>query len=668
MALNRRNGSRFEANIWPGFVDAMTALLLVLMFVLTIFMFLQYVLQETISGQRGEIDQLTFELTALAEVLGLEQQRGDRLERDLSITRSTLSLANDTIASQTALISGLRADNADAQARIASFEEQVASLLARNDELGRTLAAARTESAERGESLRATEAEVARLETELSEEISASEALRLALASARDEIDAQAEAARLAAAQREALELLVADLKDDLAGRKATLAELAADLSALEDSEATLHTNLTGTEETLAAIRTGLAERDAELEKALAELSDTELVLLAAQGALTAAEAREEGTAADLAETETALLSTEEALAAARARLTALEADLEASERERLREAGAAAQLRALLAEIDPDAPDELAGRAAAEALRRRLAEADAEMTAMTLALEEQRREAEETLTLLAAAEVARTTLETARADDLSELDRQRALIATANRALTDQRTQATEARRRVTLLNQQAAELSRQIATLQGLLNAAEARDAANAVQIEALGSRLNSALAQVASDERRRAAALEAEARDLRNYRSEFFGQLRELLGERDGVRIVGDRFVFSSKVLFAQGDATLGPRGQAELSRVADVLLEVAGEIPAEINWILRVDGHTDIVPINSPRFANNWELSQARALSVVLYLINERGLPADRLAATGFGEHQSITTGTSPADLARNRRIELKLTER
>ena len=142
-----------------------------------------------------------------------------------------------------------------------------------------------------------------------------------------------------------------------------------------------------------------------------------------------------------------------------------------------------------------------------------------------------------------------------------------------------------------------------------------------------------------------------------------------MQEILGEREGVQVVGDRFVFPSEVLFAPGSATLGAEGQAQVARVAAVIRDIADDIPPEIDWILRVDGHTDRTPVGPGRgFRDNWELSQARALSVVRYMVDVEGLPADRLAATGFGEFQPIDTGDSPEALARNRRIELKFTER
>ncbi len=159
-----------------------------------------------------------------------------------------------------------------------------------------------------------------------------------------------------------------------------------------------------------------------------------------------------------------------------------------------------------------------------------------------------------------------------------------------------------------------------------------------------------------------------LEAEAQDLANYRSEFFGRVRDILGDRPGIQIVGDRFVFSSEVLFGAGSATLGAQGRGQLADVASVIREIQGEIPEGISWILRVDGHTDNIPISGGTFADNWELSQARALSVVRYLITSEGLPSDRLSANGFGEFQPVDPANTPEARARNRRIELKFTER
>ena len=233
-------------------------------------------------------------------------------------------------------------------------------------------------------------------------------------------------------------------------------------------------------------------------------------------------------------------------------------------------------------------------------------------------------------------------------------------------------------------------AGLRKQLAELSALLDSAEERDREAGVQIQELGSRLNRALAQVAAEQRRRAEAerqraeLEAaeaerlrrekealgeEVVDLAAYRSEFFGTLRRVLGDREGVRIVGDRFLFPSEVLFESGSATLLPEGQASIAEVAGILVEVADEIPPNLDWVLRVDGHTDNAPVtNGGAFADNWELSAGRALSVVKYMTGTLGFPAERLAAAGFSEFRPVNPEDSDAARAQNRRIELKLTER
>ncbi len=205
-----------------------------------------------------------------------------------------------------------------------------------------------------------------------------------------------------------------------------------------------------------------------------------------------------------------------------------------------------------------------------------------------------------------------------------------------------------------VDLLNQQIAALRSQIAAIEQALQASEAKDQTSQAKIADLGRRLNVALAQ--------------RVQELNRYRSDFFGRLREILSDRENIRIVGDRFVFQSEVLFPSGGNELNEAGQAEMAKLASALLDLAKEIPPEINWVLRVDGHTDNVPLSgSGRYADNWELSSARATSVVKFLIS-KGVPANRLVAAGFGEFQPIAEGDSPEARATNRRIELKLTER
>lgn len=205
-----------------------------------------------------------------------------------------------------------------------------------------------------------------------------------------------------------------------------------------------------------------------------------------------------------------------------------------------------------------------------------------------------------------------------------------------------------------IELLNQQIAALRSQIAAVESALQVSEAKDESSQAKIADLGRRLNVALAQ--------------RVQELNRYRSDFFGRLREILSDRENIRIVGDRFVFQSEVLFPSGGNELNPAGQVEMGKLATALLDLAKEIPPEINWVLRVDGHTDSVPLSGTgKYADNWELSSARATSVVKFLIS-KGVPADRLVAAGFGEFQPIAPGDTPEARAQNRRIELKLTEK
>ncbi|WP_316860661.1 peptidoglycan -binding protein [uncultured Cohaesibacter sp.] len=204
-----------------------------------------------------------------------------------------------------------------------------------------------------------------------------------------------------------------------------------------------------------------------------------------------------------------------------------------------------------------------------------------------------------------------------------------------------------------VELLNQQISALRRQIAALEDALDASEKRDRESQTKIASLGRRLNIALAQ--------------RVQELSRYRSDFFGRLREILSNRSDIRIVGDRFVFQSEVLFPSGGDRMKAEGEGELDRMAEAILELVKEIPEGIDWVLRIDGHTDVRPINSARFPSNWELSSARAISVVKYLIS-KGVPPERLMAAGFGEFQPLEEGDSEEALRKNRRIEFKLTQR
>ena len=238
--------------------------------------------------------------------------------------------------------------------------------------------------------------------------------------------------------------------------------------------------------------------------------------------------------------------------------------------------------------------------------------------------------------------------------DDLAErLQASEGEMEEGRRALAEQRELSEEAQLQVTLLNRQLAALRMQLAQLSEALELSEQKNVEQEVQIADLGKRLNVALA--------------SKVQELARYRSEFFGRLREILGNRQDIRIVGDRFVFQSELLFASGSATVADEGRPQLARLASTLKGIAADIPGDLEWVLRVDGHTDRAPINTYAFPSNWELSTARAVSVVKFLV-EQGIPAERLAATGFGEFQPLDGGGDEIAYRRNRRIEFKLTER
>ncbi|VAV86387.1 MotB-like protein Atu3746 [hydrothermal vent metagenome] len=208
-------------------------------------------------------------------------------------------------------------------------------------------------------------------------------------------------------------------------------------------------------------------------------------------------------------------------------------------------------------------------------------------------------------------------------------------------------------ANRRVDLLNHQLTTLRKQLSVLNAALEASEKRDKDQRVSIENLSQRLNAALA--------------SKVQELSQFRSEFFGRLKKVLGNRSDIRIHGDRFVFQSEVLFTSGSAVLGPKGKNEMRKLASALREISATIPKNIDWVLRVDGHTDNLPIRTKQFPSNWDLSTARALSVVKYLISE-GIPAKRFAATGFGQFHPLDKANTPEARKRNRRIEMRLTQR
>ncbi|MGQ3282123.1 peptidoglycan -binding protein [Bosea sp. (in: a-proteobacteria)] len=263
-------------------------------------------------------------------------------------------------------------------------------------------------------------------------------------------------------------------------------------------------------------------------------------------------------------------------------------------------------------------------------------------------------RQAQENLQLLQSS-LTREQSERGRIQDLlaAQPGNQAAQLGEAQKALEAEKQLSARAQATVELVNQQIQAMRRQLAALEEALGASEAKDKEAQARISELGSRLNVALAQ--------------RVQELARYRSDFFGRLRQVLGTRPDIRVVGDRFVFQSEVFFDAGQAVLKPEGRGELDKLGAIIADLGREMPPDLPWILRVDGHTDNRPIRSPQFPSNWHLSAARAIAVVEYLVT-KGISADRIAATGFGEFQPLDVANTDDAWRRNRRIEFKITER
>ena len=566
------------------------------------------------------------------------------------------------------------------------------------------------------------------------------EALNLALAQARTEIDAGTEAARLAAARRNALEALIADLETGRDTNTTLISELEATKLVDAAAAGALRARLENADAELTAMSLSLEEKRREAENTLTLLAaanaaganlDMKLAaaLLAQQSAengmsralsegedldvrLLAALGLQQTTAAELAEARAQLNTSvansqdltvrlaaaladgdqsEAALDAARIALTeALQSgqQTEAEIQEQLATALLAKQ--ALEIEMTAIVQSGVADDAARLSLEDRLAVVlfanetlQARVSSLAEGASETAIDRASLQARLAEALAAMAATQAASQVQMTVQEQQAALLAIANTALSTEKALSAEGQRQVAALNAQVAELRKQVGTLQTLLNLADEADTDTQVQIQSLGTQLNTALARVAAEERRRlaletaerqrleqeAARLTAEAQNLERFKSDFFGQLRDVLEGQDRVRIEGDRFVFSSEVLFEPGRATLSDLGRGEIANVAGILRGIADDIPAGIDWVIRVDGHTDNVPLSGVgQYANNWELSQARALSVVLYMVNFLGIAPGRLAANGFGQYQPLNPADTPDARAQNRRIELKLTER
>ena len=632
-------------------------------------MIVQFMLRDTINSQDSELNSLSQQVASLAEALGLEQQKSFSLEGTIKDLDISLGEATSKSEIQSILIATLTQKTREQSENIDNFEAQVAALLSEKNELS------------------------TRLEMVISDkaiEISKKDALQIALSQAREETDLETEKARLAAAEADALELLLNQKQVEI------------------------------------------SEMDSSLQDALASIATTNSEVIKLE------------------------ISVSE-----------LNSDLDAMDKRRLIELAAKEILQSKLNEksekLSTEEKKRLTQMAIVESLREKLRNSTAELASMALALEEQRKRAENTLTLLAAARTVKNDLNKTlteallnsqeyrreiekitselfmRENEFSELKKSSSLVEAtleerltlalaeklrlqdSNKAkltisqqqsillnsaadlLSKEKEKSAEAQLETEVLIQQVATLQKQLGSLQDLLDAAVEEASDTNVQLLTFGSNLNIALAKLAQKEKEKAKIEKAKAEvekakadserakakleidnaklldeqakllqekntKLENFKSEFFGEIRKLLEMQEGVKISGDRFVFSSEILFSSGEAVLSEGGKKQIKQIANLILSISDKIPSNIDWILRVDGHTDDKKIKGGKYKNNWELSQARALSVVLYMQEFLNVPAYRLAATGFGEYQPVNKENSEKAREQNRRIEIKLTER
>ena len=545
-----RGGGGLDA--WPGYVDALSTLLMVLIFVLLVFVLAQGFLSVALSSRDRALDRLNRQVAELAELLSLE--RGQTGELRAALTRTAEEL--------------------------------------------RGAAAAR-------------------------------DALQVQMRDLRDERDRLSGERDAARGERDQLTARLADLELTSRGAPERVAALERQLAdALQRAEAT-GGDAAQTVARLTEATRGLAAERTARQQQEARATDLDRQLGEARGAAETARQELAGLRRQVQETQGQLAEAQRQLAAMRQEMAALDQQVKADRatiEARLSDiARLGEQVRALTALRDQ------LERQAQEAARRAGDEAQRRGTAEAAAGSEQER---------------RLAAERAVA---AEAERRQA----AERVAGEQTRLAESARAQVALLGRQIEELRNQLARIAAALDASETAGRDKDAQISSLGTRLNAALA--------------ARVEELQRYRSDFFGRLRDVLGDRPEVRIVGDRFVFQSEVLFPPASADLSERGQQQIRAIARVLQDLAAKIPPDVNWLLRVDGHADRTPIRSARYASNWELSAARAIAVAQLLMAE-GLPPNRVAATAFGDNQPLEAGDTPEALARNRRIELRLTDR
>jgi chemotaxis protein MotB len=614
MARSRRDLRQSNVDIWPGFVDALSTLLLVIIFLLVVFVLGQFFLSQLLEGKDSKLLSLEQVIAELTDQLDLEQDTNAELRRSVAKLTADLQAANADREDNTASLAEIETERDQYRDQLITLEEDKRLLAQTLAELRRDLGQAddvendlaranqlRVElEAELEEAKRTIEANKETIEARLAE-----------LVQLRRDIEALREV-------RKELDLDVAEATALLSEADKAKADAAAEIERLT-------TLLSAAREESETLKTQVAELDrSEIERKTLEeqIAELQALISTTEGEQATREAEIEQLQNALDEARDTRASDEALLAERERRIAELAAQLESAQSRPEISKASLEELRrsreALLIELGQarDRAAQLEGRLASEQDRTLLAQRELEERAVRLA------------------ELLRSAGE-------------------ANQEAAAQRELANESLTQIDVLNRQINELRIQLASLEEALDLERSRVEAQKVTIADLGSKLNVALA--------------GKVEELNRFRSEFFGRLREILGSRSDVRVVGDRFVFQSEILFPSGSADLETSGEDEMRALAQSLREISAEIPSDLPWVLQIDGHTDRRPIRSANFPSNWELSAARATTVGKFLIRQ-GIPPRRIAVAGFAQYQPLDERNDEIAYRRNRRIEVKLTTR
>jgi chemotaxis protein MotB len=649
MARSRREVRHIDQ--WPGYVDALSTLLLAITFLLVVFVLSQFFLNQLLQGKDTKLKTLESSISQLTAQLDTEHA-----------TNSQLRLS---VAKLSADLQGAQADRDDATSRLAEtsaerdqFRDQLALLQDQKAQLTQTLNELRVE-ADKSQKLQADLERSTDLRSKLAEELRLAqqnvtadkgtiEAQLSQLIQLRRDIDALQKT-------RHELDLQVAEMTALLKAAEQAKGDATKEIARLADLVEAAQAKTKGLETEVAKLNQSVAESGQKNQDLSSQIARLSALLETARGEKTAADQRvaalsqqlegargEGGKLSDeVARLQELLKTAQQDKTAREQRVAELSSQLQAAGGDAAERERRLAELSALLREEQGKSQQSSASGEELQKAREQLLAQLGQVRDQASELESKLASAQER-TMLAQKEIDQR--DTRIADLLRQAGRKEEALAT-EQALSR------ESLNQVETLNRQINALRVQLASLQQSLDVSKQKVEEQQVTITDLGSKLNMALA--------------GKVEELGRFRSEFFGRLRQLLGDRPDVRIVGDRFVFQSEVLFPSASADIEPSGQDELRKLADSLRQISNEIPSDLPWVLQINGHTDTRPISTPEFPSNWELSTERAINVGKFLVSQ-GIPPERIAVAGFASFQPLDDRHDEIAYRRNRRIELKLT--